>query len=153
MFSFLNRLLGRAEVSNESNSPPPAKYRFEMVLAAADVLDEFAHEINRMTPPAVPTYIASVRGWTIRFTTLQDYGSQLPDGDLEIFAVRLNQPIKALRAYLGRWDGAVAAHDPLLRSYDVLPGEEQMMDNVRVLLDRAIHAQCVALQLVTQRRG
>jgi hypothetical protein len=151
VFSFFKRRLARSQTVKEADTVTPAEYQFEMVLTAADLLNDFAREISRMIPPNVPANMPSVRGWTIRFTTLQDYGSQIPAGELRALARGLNGPIEALDNYVRRWDTIVLARDPLLRSYHVLPGDEDTVDGVRVLLNRAVQAQHVALHLVASQ--
>jgi hypothetical protein len=123
----------------------PWTYRFEMVKTALEVLTRFSSELCKCTPPDVPEYLPNVRGWTIRFDGLGEYGRQVPTAHLESLAKSLNEPIKNLAAYIDRWEESVSMIDPLLQTYEIMPGDEDTVDSVRVLLDRAVYAQ----QLVT----
>lgn len=115
-----------------------------MVLAAADVLDRFAQELYSVKPPEIPRNIESTCGWTIRFEALEEYYSDVSTDSLQSLARLLDRSIKVLTSYIRQWDEYVSGIDPLLRTYEILPGEEDAIDNVRVLLDRANHAQKIA---------
>jgi len=129
----------------------PFKDRFEMVLAAVDILDEFAQRLQVLRPPEIPNTISSTRGWTIRFEGLEAYIQNVPTSSLKTLAERLNRPIVDLASYVRQWDQHVSEIDPLLRTYEIMPGEEDAVDSVRVLLDRAIQAQRVAVREVRAR--
>lgn len=122
-----------------------------MVLAAVDILDQFAQELQALRPPEIPDNIASTRGWTIRFEAFEEYCKNVPTSGLQSLAEQLDRPIKILTSYVRRWDQHVSEIDPLLRTYEIMPGEEDAVDSVRVLLDRASHAQRVAVSELNVR--
>jgi hypothetical protein len=130
----------------------PSTYRFEMVKTAVDVLARFASELRECNPPDVPENLPNVRGWTIRFDGLGEYSSHLPTGQMESLAKRLDDPIRDLRAYIDRWEQLVSMIDPLLRTYEIVPGDEDTLDSVRVLLDRAIYAQELVVGQLNDRQ-
>lgn len=95
-----------------------------------------------------------MRGWTIRFEALEEYCHEVPTDGLRSSAKQLNRPIEILSSYIRQWDHHVAEIDPLLRTYKIMPGEEDIVDSVRVLLGRAINAQGIAAnQLRTRENG
>jgi len=116
-----------------------------MVLAAVDVLDRFAQELHSIKPSEIPRNIESTRGWTIRFEALEEYCQNVPTDSLQSLVRLLDRPIKVLTSYIRRWGQHVSGIDPLLRTYEIMPGEEDVIDSVRVLLDRAIHVQKAAV--------
>lgn len=122
-----------------------------MVLAAVDILDQFAQELHSLKPPEIPESTASTCGWTIRFEALEEYRQTVPTDGLQSLAGQLDRPIKVLTSYIRQWDEHVSRIDPLLRTYEIMPGEEDAVDNVRVLRDRAIHAQRVAVSELEAR--
>ena len=127
------------------------EYRFDMVLAAVEILNQFAQELQGFTPPEIPNTIASTRGWTIRFEALDEYCHNVPTAGLKSLAEQLNRPIEALTSYVRRWDQHVSEIDPLLRTYEIMPGEEDTVDSVRVLLGRAINAQRTTVNELSAR--
>jgi len=151
MRSFLKRIFGRRSDRADNPSPVPFECRFEMALAAVGILDQFARELRSLRPPEIPGTIASTRGWTIRFEALEEYCQNVPTGSLQSLAEQLDRPIEVLTSYVHRWDQHVSGIDPLLRTYEIMPGEEDAVDSVRVLLDRAIHAQRVAVSELSAR--
>lgn len=144
---------GMSNVHHTSGTQPSnaPEYRFETVLAAAQTLDQFALELQVLTPPNIPRNITSVRGWAIRFEALHEYVNDVPTASLKSLAEQLNKPIKILSSYIRRWDQHVSKIDPLLRTYKIMPGEEDMVDNVRVLLERAIYAQRIVTDQLQAR--
>jgi hypothetical protein len=110
-------------------------YRFEMVNTAVDVLRRFTSELHECTPPEVPANLPNVSGWTIRFDGLGEYGGHVPTSRLQSLAKRLDGPIKDIRAYIDRWEQLVLKIDPLLRTFEIVPGDEDILDSVRVLMD------------------
>jgi len=151
MSSFLKRIFGKRNDRADNPSPVPSEYRFEMVLAAVDILDEFVRQLRVLRPPKIPSTISSTRGWTIRFEGLEEYSQNVPTGSLQSLAERLNRPIVDLASYVRQWDQHVSGIDPLLRTYEIMPGEEDAVDSVRVLLDRVIQAQRVVVRELKAR--
>ncbi len=130
----------------------PWTYRFDMVKTAVDVLASFSSELGKCTPPEVPEHLPSVRGWTIRFDGLGEYARQVPSAQLESLAKRLDEPIANLAAYIDRWEVNISESDPLLVDYEIMPGDYDAVDSVRVLLDRAVYAQQLATGDLNSRR-
>lgn len=151
MRSFLKRIFGRQGDEADNPSPVSSEYHFEMVLTAVDILAQFAQELRALRPPEIPVTVASTRGWTIRFEALEEYCRNVPTESLQALAEQLEQPIEVLTSYVRRWDQHVSGIDPLLRTYEIMPGEEDAVDSVRVILDRAIHAQQVAVNELSTR--
>lgn len=151
MRSFLKRIFGRQEDGGDNPSPVSFEYHFEMVLTAVDILAQFAQELRALRPPEIPGTIASTRGWTIRFEALEEYCRNVPTGSLQSLAEQLERPIVDLTSYVRRWDQHVSGIDPLLRTYEIMPGEEDDVTSVHVILDRAIHAQQVAANELSTR--
>jgi hypothetical protein len=126
--------------------------RFEAVQFAAELLEEFAVELSDFVAPTIPEHYASIRGCTIRFESLPEYCHEVPLASLRALAERLNDPVARMTRYLKQWDSSVKRTDALLRDYHVMPGDEQAVDNVRVLLYRGRLVQrLVATEIV--RRG
>lgn len=123
----------------------PWTYRFEMVKTAVDILSRFSSELRECTPPEIPEHTASVRGWTMRFDGLGEYSRHLPSGQLTSLAERLEDPIKDLSDYIDRFEENRSMIDPLLQTYEIMPGDEDALDSVSVLRERAVYLQ----QLVT----
>lgn len=119
-------------------SSPDSTYRFEMLMLAVELLEEFSMEIEECTPPETPASIASLRGWTMRFVTFSEYSRDISAAEIQSLCGRLSQPIDRLISYLQHWEHHVSSLDPLLRSYHILPGEEQAVDSVRVILFRSL---------------
>jgi hypothetical protein len=151
MRSFLKRIFGRQGDGADNPSPAPSECHFEMVLTAVDILAQFALELRALRPPDIPGTIASTRGWTIRFEALEECCRNVPTKSLQSLAEQLERPIEVLTSYVRRWDQHVSGIDPLLRTYEIMPGEEDAVDSVRVLLDRAIRAQQVAVKELSIR--
>lgn len=151
MRSFLKRIFYRRSDRADNPSPVSAEYLFEMLLAGVDTLDRFAQELRALRPPEMPGNIASTRGWTIRFEALEEYCHKVPTGSLKSLAKQLDRPIEVLTSYVRQWDRHVSEIDPLLRTYEIMPGEEDAVDSVRVLLDRAIHTRRVTANELSAR--
>jgi hypothetical protein len=130
----------------------PWNYRFEMVNTAVDVLSRFSNELSGCTPPDIPANLPNVSGWTMRFDGLGEYGSHVPTSRLQSLAKHLNAPIKDIRAYIDRWEQLVSKIDPLLRTFEIMPGDEGTLDCVRVLLDRTIYAQELVVGQLNDRQ-
>lgn len=116
-----------------------------MVKTAVDILSRFSSELRECTPPEIPAHMAQVRGWTMRFDGLGEYSSHLPSGQLTSLAEQLQDPIKHLSDYIDRFEDTRPMIDPLLQTYEIMPGDEDALDSVRVLRERAAYLQ----QLVT----
>lgn len=127
------------------------EYRFEMVMEAANTLNHFSQELERLTPPNVPNTITSTRGWSIRFEAIAEYSRDVSTADLEFLAGQLAPPIEILTSYVWRWDQYVSEMDPLLQIYQIMPGDQDTVDSVRVLLDRASYVQRIALSELRTR--
>jgi hypothetical protein len=88
----------------------------------------------------------------MRFDGLCEYGSHVPTSRLQSLAKHLNAPIKDIRAYIDRWEQLVSKIDPLLRTFEIMPGDEGTLDCVRVLLDRTIYAQELVVGQLNDRQ-
>jgi hypothetical protein len=130
----------------------PWTYRFEMVKTAVDVLASFSSELCECTPPELPEHLESVCGWTIRFDGLGEYARQVPSAQLESIAKRLDEPIASLAAYIDRWEANLSKIDPFLVDYEIMGDDEDAVDSVRVLFDRAVYAQQLATGELNNRR-
>lgn len=153
MFSFVKRMFARRAEQTHSITEPSPEDRFEMLMVAVDVLNEFSREICRCTLPEVPDNIASVRGWTIRYESLPDYYGDLPPTRVRLLAERLYQPINILAAYLRRWEEQVFEVDSVVRPYQFMPGETDSVDSVRIILDRAQCLQFVEEEISNPTKG
>ena len=119
--------------------------RFELVIIAAELIAEFADELRYIDPPYLPDNLASIRGWSIRFTTLPEYIAQIDRHALNSLANELAAPLRIINEYIDRWDKAVAHLDPLLRDYEIMPGDEAAMDSLRVIWQRANNARLLVM--------
>ncbi len=130
----------------------PWTYRFEMVKTAVDILSLYSSELRDCTPPEIPERIAHVRGWTIRFDGLGEYSSHVPSNQLKSLAERLEAPIKDLSEYIDRFEESRYMIDPLLQTYEIMPGDEDALDSVRVLRERAVYLQQLATGQLNDRQ-
>lgn len=144
MLTRLRRMFFRQTERAEESAG--AEYRFEMVELAADKLRALSRQLERCAPPEIPKNMAHTRGWTIRFEGLADYSNQIPNEALERLAKRLDPSIKILSAYIHQWERQVSEIDPLLQTFEIMPGDEEGVASVRILLDRALFAQRIAIR-------
>jgi len=122
----------------------PWTYRFEMVKTGVDILCRYSSELRECTPPDIPNRIAQVRGWTIRFDGLGEYSTHVPSTQLKSLAERLEDPIKDLSDYVDRFEVTRAMIDPFLQTYEIMPSDEEALDHIRTLRERAVYLQQLA---------
>lgn len=116
-------------------------HRYEMVTTGVKVLTAFSSELSEFSPPDVPEGLPKVGGWTIRFDGFGEYSAQVTTLKLESLAKLLDEPIRNLTAYVDRWEDSVSSIDPALQSYEIMPGDEDAIDSIHILLNRAIYLQ------------
>ncbi|MBN2211178.1 MAG: hypothetical protein JW709_07255 [Sedimentisphaerales bacterium] len=132
--------------SENNNDLESARYRFEMVEYAAKELYTFSRKIKSSTPFVLPKDLPSVRGWIIRFEGLPEYISVIEESSLIHLKEKIDKSLILLQKHISRWEQHITNIDPLLRPFEIMPGDENALENISILNDRAYFAA----KLITQ---